>query len=251
MSAIGPPLDPAILDDLVTGNRILAHLEVVDGFGHLSARHDKRPDRFFLARSMAPGQVTAADIMEFDLDGTMVDPQGRTPYLERFIHGEIYRRRADVGAVAHSHSPSVIPFTATAVPLRPVYHMAAFLGPGAPVFEIRETAGEGSDMLITDAARGRDLAETLGGAAVALMRGHGFVAAGPDLRTAVMYAAYTELGARVQGEALKLGQVTYLTPAEAAAAAAANAGAVGKAWEHWTGQLLDRAASQSAVRREA
>src|SRR5712691_10360846 len=120
--------DPALIEDLVAANRILYDQGVVDGFGHVSVRHDKRREHFLLARSMAPGLVAAADIMEFDREGDAVDPQGRTPYLERFIHSEIFKTRPEVQAVVHSHSPSVIPFGVVAVGLQPIYHMSSFLG---------------------------------------------------------------------------------------------------------------------------
>ena len=236
----GGEVDPALIDQLVAGNRILADQGVVDGFGHLSVRHDKRPDRFLIARSMAPGLVTPADIMETDLDGVPVDPKGRNPYMERFIHSEIYRARPDVMAVVHSHSPAVIPFGVTKVPLRPVYHMASFLGAGAPVFEIREVAGPGSDMLIRTPELGRALAKTLGKAQVALMRGHGYVATGSNVKTAVMHAVYTEVGARVQAEAMKLGQVTYLNPTEAAKISPQNDALVDKNWDLWRARALGK-----------
>jgi HCOMODA/2-hydroxy-3-carboxy-muconic semialdehyde decarboxylase len=231
---------PALIDLLVAGNRILADQGVVDGFGHLSARHDRRPDRFLIARSMAPGLVTAADIMETGLDGVPVDPRGRTPYLERFIHSEIYRARPDVMAVVHSHSPAVIPFGVTRVPLRPVYHMASFLGAGAPVFEIREVAGPDNDMLIRTPELGRALAKALGGAQVALMRGHGYVATGNSVKTAVMHAVYTEIGARVQAEAMKLGEVTYLNPSEAARISPQNDALVDKNWDLWRARAMGK-----------
>src|SRR5439155_1392610 len=140
--------DPALIDDLVAANRILYDQGVVDGFGHVSGRHDQNPERFLLARSMAPGLVTAADIMEFDLAGDPIDPQGRTPYLERFIHSEIYKAYPAVQAVVHSHSPAVIPFGVVGTPLKPIYHMGSFLGLGVPVFEIREAGGPATDRLI-------------------------------------------------------------------------------------------------------
>ncbi len=165
-SAQSPPAsagapDPALLDDLVAANRILADQGVVDGFGHVSVRHDKDPNRFLLSRSMAPALVTVADIMEFDLDGTPVDPQGRSPYLERFIHGEILRARPDVQSVVHNHSPGVIPFGVAGAALRPVYHLSGFLGGGVPVFEIRDTAGPATDMLVRSPGLGRALAAVL------------------------------------------------------------------------------------------
>src|SRR5580658_6587864 len=168
--------DPGLVDDVVTANRILYDQGVVDGFGHVSARHDKDPGRYLLSRSMAPALVTSADIMEFDLDSNPVDARGRTPYLERFIHGEIYKVRPDVMAIVHSHSPAVLPFADTDVKLMPMNHIASFLGAGPPVFEIRDVAGSGSDMLVRSNIIGAALAKTLGRDSIALMRGHGSVA---------------------------------------------------------------------------
>jgi ribulose-5-phosphate 4-epimerase/fuculose-1-phosphate aldolase len=232
--------DPALIEDLVAANRILYREGVVDGFGHVSARHDRDPERFLLARSMAPGLVTAADILVFDRDGNPVAAGGPAPYLERFIHSEIYKARPEVQAIVHSHSPSVIPFGAAQVALKPIYHMSGFLGGGVPVFEIRETAGDGSDMLVRSPALGAALARSLGGAAVALMRGHGDVVVAESLKLAVYRAIYTEINARLAAEALRLGggSVTFLTAAEAAAAAATNSTQVGRAWELWKRQAM-------------
>jgi ribulose-5-phosphate 4-epimerase/fuculose-1-phosphate aldolase len=134
----GGPVEPALLADLVAANRILAAEGVLDAYGHVSIRHPSHPNRYMMSRSLAPILVTADDIMEYDLDSTPVDPQGRTSVLERFIHGEIYKARADVKAVIHSHSPAVVPFGVTQVPMRPLMHVASFLWVGVPVFEIRD-----------------------------------------------------------------------------------------------------------------
>ena len=227
------PADPKLIEDLVTANHILFDQGVVDGFGHISARHDKDPNRYLLARSMAPALVAAADIMEYDLDSTATDPRGRTSYLERFIHGEIYRARPDVMAVVHSHSPAVIPFADTGVKLQPMNHTSGFLGSGVPVFEIRATAGEGTDMLIRNAALGRSLAAALGPHTVALMRGHGSVAVGQSVKHAVFRAVYTEMNARMEADALRIGTPTFLSDAEAKAAAATNDGLVERPWDLW------------------
>jgi HCOMODA/2-hydroxy-3-carboxy-muconic semialdehyde decarboxylase len=232
--------DPALIEDLVAANRILYDQGVVDGFGHVSVRHDKRPDHFLLARSMAPGLVEAADIMEFDPDGEAVDPQGRTPYLERFIHSEIFKAHPRVMAVVHSHSPAVIPFGVVAVPLRPIYHMAGFLGAHVPVFEIRDAGGLATDMLVRDQALGAALAQTLGDCAVALLRGHGNVVVGGSVREVVFRAVYTEINARLATEALRLGQgrVTFLNDAEAAAITETNRAQIGRPWDLWKAQAL-------------
>lgn len=226
------PADSGLIEDLVAANRILAAQGVVDGFGHVSARHDKDPNRFLLARSMAPALVTSADIIEFDLDGNALNANGRTPYLEIFIHGAIYKARPDVKAVVHSHSPSVIPFGVTGANLRPLYHMSSFLGSGTPIFDIRKEAGM-TDMLIRDNPLGASLARTLGDHAVVLMRGHGSTAVGNSIPQAVFRAIYTEVNARLQSEAGKLGPITFLDPEEARLSMETNNGVISRPWELW------------------
>jgi ribulose-5-phosphate 4-epimerase/fuculose-1-phosphate aldolase len=232
----GPPTsaDPALIADVAIANHILVHHKVLDAFGHVSARHDKRPDRFLLARNMAPGLVTAADIMEFDLDGAPVNQDGRRIYLERFIHGEIYRLRPDVTSIVHSHSASVVPFgVVPSVPLRAVFHMAGFIGTTTPIFEIRDHAGLSSDLLIRSQELGVALAQALGQAPLILMRGHGSTVVGPTLKLAVYRAVFAEINARLQADALKLGPVTYLTDGEGQSTATTNAGQIDRAWDLW------------------
>lgn len=231
MSAGAP--DPKAVEDLVAASRVLADLGVVDGFGHVSVRHDKDPNRFLMSRSMAPALVKADDILEFDLDGVAVDAKGQAVFLERFIHGEIYKARPDVKAVVHSHSPSVIPFGVSKTRLQPIYHMSSFLGVDVPVFEIRDVEGPGSDLLVRNQKLGAALAKVLGDRTVALMRGHGSVTVGTSLPQVVFRAYYAEMNARLQSEAIKLGEVTYLTPEEAAAAAKTNDALVMRPWELW------------------
>jgi HCOMODA/2-hydroxy-3-carboxy-muconic semialdehyde decarboxylase len=229
------PADPALIDDLVAANRILSNEGVVDGFGHVSVRHDSAPGVFLLARSMAPGLVTAGDIMAFGLDGEAPSGDRRTAYVERYIHSEIYKALPEVRAVVHSHSPAVIPFGVTAARLQPVYHMSSFLGDDVPVFEIRDTAGDATDMLIRTPALGAALARSLGQATVALLRGHGNVVVGRSIPEVVFRAIYTEMNARLQADALRLGdgRVTYLSGGEAAASMATNAAVLTRAWELW------------------
>jgi len=229
------PPNPVLIEDLVAANRILSNEGVVDGFGHVSVRHDSLADAFLLARSMAPGLVTASDIMMFGLDGEALGDDRRTAYVERYIHSEIYKAQPEVVAVVHSHSPAVIPFSVTAAKLRPIYHMSSFLGSDVPVFEIRDTHGDQTDMLIRSPALGAALALSLGQATVALMRGHGNVVVGRSIPEVVFRAIYTEMNARLQTEALRLGEgrVTYLSDGEAAASLATNAGVLTRAWELW------------------
>ena len=224
---------PELVEDLVMANRILFQQGVVDGFGHVSARHDKHPDRFLIARSMAPALVTAADIMAFDFDGNPLGGDSRNGYLERYLHGAIFRARPEIKGVVHSHSPAVIPFADTHVPLRPMNHIAGFLGTGVPVFEIRDTGGPATNMLISSAKLGHALALTLGKHPVALMRGHGSVAAAQSVRHVVFRAIYTEVNARMETQALALGKPEFLNAQEAAAATATNDKLVERPWALW------------------
>jgi ribulose-5-phosphate 4-epimerase/fuculose-1-phosphate aldolase len=210
----GGPVDPVAIEDLVAANRILADQGVLDGYGHVTIRHPHAPDRYFLSRSKAPAIITAADIMEYDLDSNPVDQAGRLMYIERFIHGEIYKARPDVNAIIHSHSPTVIPFSVTTVKLRPICHMSAFLKEEVPNFEIRDCDGM-TDLLIRNAKHGSGLAQALGASNVALMRGHGNVCVGPNIMMAVYRSVYTEVNARLQAQAIALGgPIKFLAPEE-------------------------------------
>lgn len=227
----------ALVDDLVSANHILFVEGVVDGFGHVSVRHDCRDDRFLLACGVAPATVTADDIVEVDYDGTVHDATGRRSYLERFIHSEIYKARPDVMAIVHSHSPAIIPFGVTRATLRPVCHMSGFLGFSTPVFEIRDTAGENNDMLVKSAALGRALAQSLGSHLFALMRGHGSVTVAHSLKLVVARAIWAEMNAKLQTEAMRIAGgdsgVNYLTPGEATGSMTINETVVDRPWDFW------------------
>jgi ribulose-5-phosphate 4-epimerase/fuculose-1-phosphate aldolase len=226
--------------DLVIANRILAEQGVLDGYGHVSVRSAKNPLHYYISCSRAPALVSADDIMKFDLEDNAIDPRGRTSYGERFIHSEIYKARPDVMAVVHSHSPAVIPFGVTDMPLRPVSHMAGFLTK-VPVWEIREVAGENSNMLVINKSLGAALASKLGDNTVVLMRGHGDTVVGSSLKTAVAHAIYAEFNARIQTNALALSDnVTFLNDMEAANVAAFNDRSVERPWEVWKAQALSR-----------
>jgi HCOMODA/2-hydroxy-3-carboxy-muconic semialdehyde decarboxylase len=221
------------LDELVTANRILAREEVVDAFGHVSIRHPAHPDRFYLSRARAPECIERDDIMEFTLDGTAIDPAGRKPYAERFIHAAVYEARPDVGAVVHNHSPTVIPFGITGTPLRPVMHMCASMGTHVPVWDSRTGFGD-TNLLVTAMPMARDLAVSLGTRSVALMRGHGCVVAGGSLREVVFNAIYLQLNAELQLKAAALGPVTFLTDGEVAAVMRTRSSfTFERAWEYW------------------
>lgn len=227
-----------LLQDLAIANRILVNEGVLDGFGHISVRNPERPDRFYIARSMAPALVTVDDIVEVDLQGQVHDAQGRRTYVERFIHSAIYQARPEVMSIIHSHSPAVIPFGVTGALLRPICHMSGFLGAVTPVFEIRHSAGESTDLLVRNQALGEALAQVLGTSNVALMRGHGSVTVGTSIQQAVFRGIYTESNARLQMQAATLGPIEFLTEGEAQATSDMNDMHLDRPWQMWKRKAL-------------
>ena len=229
-----PPSD--LVDRVVYANRILYDQGVVDGLGHVSVRHPSEPGVFLLSCNRAPALVKREDIVCYDLDGNAVSETSERPYLERFIHSEIYRARPDVVAVVHSHSPSVIPFAITHKPLKPVFHMSGFLGSGSAHFEIREAAGN-SDMLIRSPYLGEALAKSLGKHNCVLMRGHGSTVVGTSLEQVVYRAIYAEVNAKLQLAANGLGEISFLNEEEAQLSSDMNDGQIPRSWNLWVTRL--------------
>jgi ribulose-5-phosphate 4-epimerase/fuculose-1-phosphate aldolase len=233
------------IGDLVIANRILAHEGVLDAYGHVSVRHPTDATRFLLARSRSPELVDREDIMEFFNDGRPTTDDPRPPYLERFIHGSIYQARQDINAVVHSHSESVLPYSISTVPLRPVFHAASPMGTQVPVWDIRDKFGA-TNLLVANVDHGQDLAERLAAANVVLMRGHGFSAAARTLVEVARLAIYLPVNARVMSEAIRLGgDIKALSDDEVALNAALDprSPAIQRGWEYWArragcGQML-------------
>lgn len=234
MAIQAPPSD--LVDRLVYANRILYDQGIVDGLGHVSVRHPSQEGVFLLSCNRAPGMVKRQDIVCYDLDGNAVSDTTERPYLERFIHSEIYRARPDVVAVVHSHSPSVIPFAVTHQALKPVFHMSGFLGTGSAHFEIREAAGN-SDMLIRSSYLGEALAKSLGKHNCVLMRGHGSTVVGTSLEQVVYRAIYAEVNAKLQLAANSLGEISFLNEEEAQLSSDMNDGQIPRSWNLWVTRL--------------
>ncbi|MDB5928854.1 MAG: aldolase [Polaromonas sp.] len=227
---------PELINKLVYANRILYDHGVVDGLGHASVRHDTAASTYLLSCNRAPGMVRRQDIVCYDYDGNAVSDTTERPYLERFIHGEIYRARPDVVAIVHSHSPSVLPFAVTQNALKPVFHMSGFLGEGSAHFEIRE-AGGNTDMLIGSSYLGEALAKSLGRHSCVLMRGHGSTVVATTLEQAVYRAIYTEVNAKLQLAAQPLGEITFLNKEEAQLSSDMNDGQIPRSWNLWIKRL--------------
>jgi ribulose-5-phosphate 4-epimerase/fuculose-1-phosphate aldolase len=240
LPAQSTPASPAaftVIEDLVTANHILANEGVLDGYGHVSVRNPANPNHYFLARAGAPGLVGVTDIVEYDLDSKAVSNTAATGYIERFIHGEIYKARPDVMAVVHCHCSEVIPFADTGVPLQPMHHMGWFIGQGVPVFEIRNAGGE-TDMLIRNPALGKAVADVLDGKTAVLMRGHGAAIGAASLHLVVGMSYYLNLNARLQYQAMQLGQLAgkNINPLDAEESKKA-AQDYERSWDDWKSRL--------------
>jgi ribulose-5-phosphate 4-epimerase/fuculose-1-phosphate aldolase len=222
-----------VVEELVTANRILANEGIVDSFGHVSARHPDNPEHYLLSRARAPERIERGDIVEYTLAGKAMDERAPAPYLERFIHGAIYEARPDVHAVVHNHSPSVIAFGVTAKKLKPFLHMCAHIGHEVPVWDSRDKFGN-TTLLVGDMAMGRDMARLLGERPTTLMRGHGATVVGRSVRHAVFVAVYLEVGAKLQMQAMALGEIKFLSGGEIdKIVGRLNDYTLNRAWENW------------------
>ncbi len=235
------PLADELVADLLMGNKILFKYGIVDAFGHISVRHNEDPSTYVMSRHLAPGLVTAEDLITYDLDSNPVEETKHRLYSERFIHGEIYKTRPDVQSVVHCHAPDLIPFGITKAELQPVYHMSAFLGEGVPKYEIRNAGGM-TNMLVRTAPLGKALADVLGDKPMALMRGHGATMVGDTIRIAVYRAVYAAMNAKIQLEAMRFGEVTYLAKEEAELYERYIGEVVHRPWNMWVREIeLDEA----------
>lgn len=237
-----------VTEDLAAAYRILADHCVIDAYGHVSLRSTQNPNRYWMARALAPELVTLDDILEFDLDSNVIGNPGISVYKERFIHGEIYKRRPGVNAVVHNHSPSVIPFGVTPdQPLRGMFNTGAFVAQGIPIFEIRDFQGSG-DLMVRNPALGRALAETIGDKPAALMRGHGAVVVADSLPVVVARSIYLEMSAKLQAQAMMIagpgGRITYLDAVEAETMIARQD--YERAWNLWRTKAVQRLRAEKA-----
>lgn len=224
----------SLIRDLVIANRILAREGIIDDFGHVSVRHPTNPERYFLSRSRSPEIVSIDDIVEFTLEGEPVRPENRRLYAERALHGTIYMARPDVNAVSHHHARSILPFTLTDLPLKPVFHMAAVIGADVPKWDSQDEFGD-TNMLIDDLPKGHSLARALGKGTSAILRGHGSVCAADSLAAVCFISIYLAENAKALLATLPHGAPTYLTAGEVEQTAALLLSdmPMARAWEYY------------------
>jgi len=234
--------------DLATAYRIVANEGILDAFGHISVRNPNNPKRYFLSRSRAPALVQPDDILEYDLDSNPIAPPTTQPYLERVIHGEIFKARPDVNAVCHHHAPSIMPFAISGAPLVPVFHLGAAMGQSAPFWDSRDEFGD-TNLLVAKPEEGASHARALGQHAMVLLRHHGATVVGSGLRDLVFRTIYSAKNAEYQLAAHMLGSVSALTPGEAEMAGKLNLapGPLTRAYDYWARRLAEREGTPRAA----
>jgi HCOMODA/2-hydroxy-3-carboxy-muconic semialdehyde decarboxylase len=235
---------PSLADlrrDLAAAYRIVANEGILDAFGHISLRHPENPQRYFLSRSRAPALVQAEDIQEYDLDSNPVVQSPLRPYVERVIHGEIFKARPEINAVCHHHAPSIMPFAISGVPLAPVFHLGASMGAHAPFWDSRDEFGD-TNLLVAKPEEGASLARALGKHNIVLLRRHGATVVGTGLRELVFATIYSARNAEYQLAAHALGKVSPLTAGETEMAGEIHRapGPLTRAYEVWQRRLAER-----------
>lgn len=203
---------------------MLARAEIVDHSGHASIRRDGAS--FFInSGSAVRSTLTVDDVVAVDLGGSLVEGTARPP-LEYHIHAEIYRARPDVGAVLHTHPKWSTFLTMTGTPYQPVFGQGALLG-DVPVLDYPLSVNTG--------LMGQQLAGTLGDGCAALLKSHGAVVVGGDMRECFALAVYLEENAHRQYMAMQIGRPYVFSDAERQACRQNlwSPGLFRKAWEHY------------------
>ena len=220
------------IEECVLANRILANEGVVDAFGHVSVRNPENKETFFQSRSLSPELVTKEDILELDLDGNVLSKTDMKPYGERVIHSAILKARSDVNAVFHGHPYSVIPFSCTDVPIRPIAHFGGMFYDDIPVYDDYDLS---TGMLIASHEEGESMARTLGNSRAMLLRGHGCCVVGESVPSMVMASIYLRDNAAIQLNTMLLGVPKYLTDEEAKVQTRVLESdlSMRRAWDYW------------------
>src|SRR6201998_3150691 len=225
------------LHELIVATRILANEKVLDAFGHVSVRHPRDPNRYFIPRHRAPELAEISDLVELNLDSEPVKPTDFRLYSERVIHGEIYKARPDVHAVCHHHAHTILPFAISGAEIVPVFHLAAVIGK-VQFWDQRDEFGD-TNMLVVKPEEGASLARALGPHWTVLMRRHGATVAGTNLRELTFRTVFTCDNARLQSQAMAHGHVDALSPGEAKLTAAhqSRPPSTNRAWDYWVRQV--------------
>jgi HCOMODA/2-hydroxy-3-carboxy-muconic semialdehyde decarboxylase len=222
--------DEALKTDIVTACQILEREGILDELGHFSARVPGQ-DRVWMNGKISPGRVTPEDLILLDLEGNKL--AGRLPPAKEIpLHLAVYRRRPDVTALAHTHSPTVVALSISGRTLRAVDNLGATtFGAEAPIF--------GELGLVDNFEMGLRMADALGPAPVLVLKGHGNIVVGHSIPEACVGAIWTEKAARLQYQASLLGTPEYFPADEVAVVRkqVVEGKAFERAWDYYVWRL--------------
>ncbi len=224
------------IKDLVTANHVLSNENILEAYGHVSVRDPENPKHFLLSRSKSPRFVEEEDILIFDFDGNVQVETQHRPYAERILHGQIYKARPDVNAICHHHALPLLPFTVTGIELRPVIHTGCMFYEGIPLYDDYDVS---DGMLIINKKEGERIARTLSDKRALLLRGHGVIVVGFEIRDMVMGSIYIADNAKVQYQSLQIGTPKYLSYEEARAATELMLSdmVLERGWSYWSARV--------------
>jgi L-fuculose-phosphate aldolase len=159
--------------------------------GHISVRLPDDPVRFYMkAHSIGLDEITLDNILSIDLDGNVVAGSAKR-HSEVYIHSEIFKARADVACVLHTHPPYSIALSASGRPLK------AYSQPGA-LFHDSLGLYDDTINLIRSPEMGAGVARALGRRRAVLLKNHGVVIAGATIEEVVISTIMLENAAMIQ-----------------------------------------------------
>ena len=224
--------------ELTLANHILAREGLLAGLGHISARHPDKPDHFILSRALAPNLVTVGDLHEFDLDGNLTDGSDINGYAERVIHAAVYAARPDVNCVCHNHAIELLPFCNIGEAPKPVTHVGGMMGAHVPVWDNRIDFGD-TQIIVIKMEEAVSMARALGANRCMLLRRHGALVVGKNIRETVFRSIVLRDNARVHLDASRLGELSVLTEKEIEISNALHESPriLERVWDGWVAEL--------------
>lgn len=245
-----PPSRPDnLIEDLVTATRIMINEKVLDVFGHVAFRDPDRKDVFWMGLAGAPARIATADVQPFDMEsGAPLIPTEAELFSERCMYAALFRARPDLQAACHHHAEALMPYCLGAQPLGAISQTGGWMGARVPLWDSRNRFGDTS-LLVTEMVQAEDLAGAMGGGTIVLMRGHGTMVAGFDLRDMTYRTVHACREARCDSAARVLGNVTVLSPGEIERCGKIAPPAIARAWAHWSA-LLPGAADTDILKRD-
>ena len=216
-----------IKQQLVDCIRMLEHSDIIDYNGHASIRTEQ--GMYINIGSCQRSALTTADICHIDMEGNVLEGNGKPP-LEFHLHAGIYRARQDVKAVVHAHPKWSTFLTMTGTDYLPVFAQGSLVYP-MPVLD--------SPNSINNKVMADRLAATLGDRSAALMKSHGAVTVGKSIVEAFVLANYMEENAYRQYMALQIGKPYVFTEHEMTQCREKlwNETLFKRAWDHFLAKL--------------